>query len=488
MAETIEFTVRSIEAIKPPPAGRVEYKDSKTPGLYLRVTHNGIKTFSFVGRAKGSSRVERATIGKYPAVKPDEARNKARSIAGGLADGVSAAAASRKQRGELTLGELFKLYRDNLELKGKGTESPDALWETHIAPHFASRRLSEIKASSLERWHRGIPAAMAKRHAEDSAAKYEAAKQRHADILAARAIRRRGPAPMPLADAPAATPEGYGQRTANLALSLVRAMFNWALEPRRALFSGINPAAKHDLFPEVDRDRFLHPDELKPFFEALAEAGSETMRDFILLALLTGARRSNVAAMQWKDLNLERGEWAVSGAQMKNGKPQTITLGPEAVAILQARLEAQGQATRAAKAQREGQAKNLFVFPSDKAKSGHIQDPRKTWGTVLKKAGISNLRIHDLRRTLGSWQARTGASLAIIGKSLNHKSLEATAIYAQLDLDPVRQSVERATSAMFDAAGLKDSAQVLTLPSAGGLPTNSPAPALARKSPAQGNG
>ena len=60
-------------------------------------------------------------------------------------------------------------------------------------------------------------------------------------------------------------------------------------------------------------------------------------------------------------------------------------------------------------------------------------------------------------------QAKTGASLAIIGKSLNHKSLNATAIYARLDLDPVRESVNTATSAMMKEAGLKKTADVLPL-------------------------
>lgn len=77
---------------------------------------------------------------------------------------------------------------------------------------------------------------------------------------------------------------------------------------------------------------------------------------------------------------------------------------------------------------------------------------------------MTDLRIHDLRRTLGSWQAKTGASMAIIGKSLNHKTHQATAIYAHLDLDPVRQSVNTATAAMLEAAGLKEGAQVLPLP------------------------
>jgi hypothetical protein len=66
-----------------------------------------------------------------------------------------------------------------------------------------------------------------------------------------------------------------------------------------------------------------------------------------------------------------------------------------------------------------------------------------------------------LRRTLGSWQAITGASLSIIGKSLNHSSVATTAIYARLNSDPVRESLARATSAMLTAAGLKRPGKVV---------------------------
>lgn len=68
---------------------------------------------------------------------------------------------------------------------------------------------------------------------------------------------------------------------------------------------------------------------------------------------------------------------------------------------------------------------------------------------ILRQAGIENLRIHDLRRTLGSYQAATGANGYIIGKSLGHRSQQSTAIYARLNLDPVRESVNKATEAMF---------------------------------------
>lgn len=82
---------------------------------------------------------------------------------------------------------------------------------------------------------------------------------------------------------------------------------------------------------------------------------------------------------------------------------------------------------------------------------------------LLERAGIENLRIHDLRRMLGSWQAKTGASLAIVGKSLNHKSPSTTAIYTILDLDPVRESVNRATGAMLAAAGVKETAEIIPI-------------------------
>jgi integrase len=69
----------------------------------------------------------------------------------------------------------------------------------------------------------------------------------------------------------------------------------------------------------------------------------------------------------------------------------------------------------------------------------------------LKRANIADLRIHDLRRTLGSWMAATGTTTAIIGKTLAHKSVQATKIYERLDLDPVRASVNRATDAIMDS-------------------------------------
>jgi integrase len=450
MAQEIDFTNRTIEAIKPPESGRLEFKDTKTPGLYLRVSSSGVKTFSFVGRAKGSSRVERATFGKFPTVKPDEARRKAVVLAGSLADGKSAAKAARERRGELTLAELFKDYKAALEARNRKTTAElERMWSAHIEPAFGTRRLSEVSGRDVERWHSALPAQIVAKREAEAAARQAARLARRAAIEAAQGERRRGPAPKPRNEA-ATTSRVTGHTAANRALELLRAMYNWAGEARRELFTGTNPAAGHDKYREEQRERFLQPDELAPFFAALAAEPNQDIRDFVIASVLTGARRSNVIAMQWADVDLKRAEWRVRGEQMKNGQPQTITLTPELVQVLKQR--------------RKDNPKGAWVFPSDKSESGHLMEPRAGWRRILQRAELSDLRLHDLRRTLGSWQARTGASLVLIGKSLNHRSQDATAIYARLDLDPVRQSVNRATSAMFEAAGIKDAAKVIALP------------------------
>ncbi len=81
-------------------------------------------------------------------------------------------------------------------------------------------------------------------------------------------------------------------------------------------------------------------------------------------------------------------------------------------------------------------------------------EPKARWRELLRRAKIRDFRLHDLRRTLGSWQAATGASLLVIGKTLGHKRPETTAIYARLDLEPVRKALTAATRALLTAGGI----------------------------------
>ncbi|MFG6489006.1 tyrosine-type recombinase/integrase [Roseateles sp. BYS78W] len=471
MSKPLDFTIRAIEALPPAaPGTRDEYKDTKSQGLYLRVTDKGVKTFSFVGRPKGGSRAERETFGKFPLVKPEEARQRARELGGQLASGLSVTAARHARKGEPTVGELWDLYYAHIKVTNKAPEATKDLWDYYVAPAWARRRLSEVKALDVERWHRDLPAKIMQRRAEKAAERAAVAAARRAEIEARQAIRRHGPAPKPkqeVARKPAKPVTGHG--SANKALELLRAMYFFAMTPKRALFAGPNPASGHEKFKQNDRERFLYPDEMRPFFEALAQEPNETMRDAILIALFTGQRRANVVAMRWDELHLDRAEWKLSGEFTKNGDAHTVPLTPEAVAILRHRRE---KSDLLVSARRTGKlAPNdpaHFVFSSDRSESGHITDFSSAWERLLKAAGLTNLVPHDLRRTNGSWLARSGASLLLIGKMLNHRTPEATQIYARLDLDPVRTSLKGATAAMFEAAGVKVAAEVIPLPKAGG--------------------
>ncbi len=155
------------------------------------------------------------------------------------------------------------------------------------------------------------------------------------------------------------------------------------------------------------------------------------MRDFFIMLLATGSRKGNVLEMRWADINLNDKIWRVPDT--KNGEPYQVALAGPALAILERRRNTET---------------GEWVF-SAASKSGHLEEPKKAWAALLKKSEISNLRIHDLRRTFGSFMAAQGASLQMIGKALGHKSQEATLIYARLNLDPVRDAVNLATEAMF---------------------------------------
>jgi len=179
------------------------------------------------------------------------------------------------------------------------------------------------------------------------------------------------------------------------------------------------------LFHEAKRGRFLQPDELPRFFAALKKEANVDLRDFVNLAMWTGARRNDILSMRWQDLSLADNCWTVPDP--KNRAPYVVALTPEAITILRERTE---QAKK-----RESGKDSPWVFPS-RGKTGHIVELKSAWKKLLQRAKVTNLRIHDLRRTLGSWQAMQGTSLTIVGASLGHKSLSATQVLQQIDLGP----------------------------------------------------
>ena len=379
----MQFTKDKIESLSLPEKNRITYHDlhKQAAGLQLRVTPNGAKSFCVFRRTRGG-RPERVTLGSYPEMTIDQARRQAALINAAIAEGSNPAEVKRAHKAERTFGVLFEEYLKRHAKPNKKTWGEDAQrFEQYLKKTLSNKKVSAVDRKSIATIHSDITL-------------------------------------------------GGHPTVANRVLALISGVFGWAIN---AGLLENNPARGIKRNREKSRDRFLQNDELPRFFDALAMEENDVVRDFINVALLTGARRSNVLTMRWQDINFSRSEWRIH--ETKNGDPQTVTLSPEVVGLLQKRRE---------------NASSPFVFPGNGI-SGHLTDPKKGWERLLERAGLENLRIHDLRRTLGSWQAKTGASLAIIGKSLNHKNVATTAIYARLDLDPVRDSVNTATAAMMNA-------------------------------------
>lgn len=399
---TFRFSKTALQAVPLPESGRRDtHYDTDVPKLALRVTAAGARTFYVVRRTGGS--IAWVKLGSFPDMTVEQARASALEVLSGFASGADPAAARRAFKAEPTLTEFFAEYGKRHGEKKLSWAADQQRFRDYLQGPMGGRKLSEIDRAMVARV---------------------------------------------LSDA---TRAGKAVATVRNIRALASGVFGKAVEwgcLQANPAQGVRVSGQ-----KVSRDRFLQADELSRFFASVAEE-NPLARDFILLALLTGARRANLRAMQWDEVDLAAGVWRIPAT--KNGTPQNVALSPEAVMVLQARKEAAEASP--------------FVFPGS-GESGHLMDPKKGVMRVMERAGIpygrdvpNGVTLHDLRRTLGSWQARTGASFAIIGKSLNHKSLQATAIYARLDLDPVRQSVNTATAAMLEAAGLKEPADVVKLP------------------------
>ncbi|NLS92481.1 MAG: tyrosine-type recombinase/integrase [Planctomycetaceae bacterium] len=373
----IAFSKRNLEAVRPPASGRVYWYDERTPGLCLLATAAGAKVFYWYKWVAGEP--QRVRIGPFPEVTVETARKRASRENGKVAEGGNPAAERRESREGMTVAELFAYWLESYAKPRKKTWKEDErLYTKFIEPRWADRRLSQIAEEDVEALHAEIG-------------------------------------------------DENGRFQANRVLELVRAAFTRAR--KKLKWKGANPAEYVEAFPEESRDRFLQRSELPRFFKALEQEPALT-RDFFLMLLFTGARRANVQAMRWDEI--EGTVWRIP--QTKSGKPIRLPLVPEAQVILETRRAAAGDSP--------------WVFPTRRGSgSGHVQEPKRAWQNLIKRAGISDLRMHDLRRSLGSYAAETGASLPVIAKLLGHEAgSRATQVYARMQLGPAMEAATRATA------------------------------------------
>ncbi len=384
------FTEKALAGLPVPTNKRpVTYYDDGQPGLCIIVTYGGAKTYYSYIKFQGVPK--RTKIGRVGTTKLVEARAKARELKTIADRGEDPGTEREEARKDMKLREFFDAQYyprySQVHKQPKSQVKDESMFRNYLAP-FHGRKMISITQAEVERLH--------------------------ADLR-----------------------DRISLFTANRAIGLLKHMYNKAIEwgyPRR---HG-NPAVGVKMFKELPRKRFLQPDELERFFDALNTEPNEIFKNYVLLSLFIGQRSSNMKTLRWSnvDLTLRSAYFPDS----KNGEPQCIPLIDQAVEIL---------------AKMRQSATGDWVFPSNGgSKSGHIEDFHRPWYALLKRAKIKDFRFHDIRRTFGSYQAINGASSFVLGWALGDKTDAAVRVYAHLTDDPVRQSIQSAADMMLGYAGV----------------------------------
>ncbi len=387
--KTIKFSDNQLRKLKHDGGSkRIYIYDSLQSALALCMTPTGTKSFQFQAWDKTRGKSVTKTIGKYPSTAIKEARQKTAEMLAELNKGVDIIEAAKAIKNEDKFSNIFERWIDlYAKPHKKSWDEDERRYNLYIKNSFGNKPLSWFTPEKIRRWHNNLT---------------KLPKQRGSGCITG--------------------------TTANRALALVSTVFN-QMCPERS-----NPCKGVKKFKEQSRDRFLQPAELQRFFQELQDPKtSPTLRDYLLLSIYTGARRSNVMQMKWVNIDFDQSVWKIPATESKNSETMIVPLIAPALQILKAR---------------KATTRSVFVFHSPRAKSGHIEEPKRAWQALLKRANLKDVRIHDLRRTMGSYQTMTGASSTVVGKTLGHKSQAATAVYARLNLDPVRASMEAAVEMM----------------------------------------
>jgi integrase len=352
------LTDRFLESVVPPATGRAVYIDESAPGLELRVSSDGRKSWSIRYKPKGGER-QRETYGTYPAVKLADARRRARDIAAAAAKGIDLPVHEKRQREEQrkvsnrprTVADLLDEYVDRYcKPNQRRWTLTKRMFDSHVKPALGKVALVEL---------------------------------------------RRGDIVELLDDLQ--NEKGLGAQV-NRVRSQILAALNWAIERE---YLDVNPAATVKRRKiETSRDRVLTDDELRAIWQ-VADSLPEPSRSLVKSWILTGQRRDEVRCMVWSELDLSRALWTLPAARNKGKRDHEIPLSPAMVELLGA-LGRRGAP----------------VFTTDGARPYGGQKRLKA--ILDRESGVTGWTFHDIRRTVATGLATLNVPQDTIDRVLNH--------------------------------------------------------------------
>ena len=380
-----KLTDKLVKAAPAPPPGRanaITY-DGEVKGFGVRVTQRGARSFVLNYRVGGRER--RLTIGAYPDWPVAAARDEAKRLKREIDNGRDPLAERQAMREAPTVNDLANRYlaEHAIRKRERSRREDQALIRQWIAPELGSLRVAEIRHADIDGLHRKI------------------------------------------------TASGTATR-ANRTIALVSRMLTLAI---RWEWRVDNPAAGIERNQEQPRVRYLSGDELRRLTAALSAHSHPAAANAVRLLLLTGARRTEVLAATWDQFDLGAGVWT---------KPSSTLSSDESIASPCRRRRANCSPTCGSRASAgPWPDTNCHICSRPAPATRTWPTSRKVWASICRAAGLSGVRLHDIRHSYASILASAGLSLPVIGALLGHTQASTTQRYAHLFDDPLRAATER---------------------------------------------
>lgn len=379
------------------------YYDDNIKGFGVRVTSGGTRAF-FVEKSI-KNKLCRITLGRYPELTAEMAKNEAKKLLGQIAMGIDPIAEKRTaQMREVTLNEVFNDY----------IQVRKSLKKTTITNY------KQILSKAFTNWGNKPLVSITK----DKIAK-------HHEKLG----------------------DAHGEAYANLAMRVLRALFNFAAgqyedSQGKSLITE-NPVKRlsqtRAWYRIERRQTFIKSHELAPWYEALKQLKNTTLQDYLLLILFTGLRRQEAATLKWDQIDLKAKTLTV--LDTKNHEPHTLPLSNFLLELLQTRKE---------------NRTNEYVF-SGTGVAGHIIEPRKQMAKVTQLSDI-HFTVHDLRRTFITIAESLDIPAYALKRLLNHKmNNDVTAGYIVADVERLRKPMQLITDYILKCMGVIKSAEVIAI-------------------------
>lgn len=376
----IKLNQTTVKELMPPEDKQIDVWDEDVTGFGVRVTPKGKKTFFVLARV--NSRLVRATVGKSDTMTAETARTKAKKMLVDMQEGHNPNDDIKCRRsGELTIGGVFKTFIETRKdrrqnLTARTQDHYQSVFNLHLE-HLKGRHVSELTSSMVQDLHTKIGTTK-------------------------------------------------GTNVANQAIRLLRRLLNFS-QGRHGIPT-INPCKGTEWFKDGRRNVVIKPGDFKRWYDTVDGMENETARDYLLLLLFSGLRRTEGFCLEWQHIDLYGKTLTIPKENSKNGEPHALPLSIFLHKLLSDRYERWHKPTG-------------YVFPGW-SKTGHIVSMQLAL-KLLKNAGL-HYTLHDLRRTFITTAEKLNFSQWTVKRLANHKQIDVTGKhYVVYDIDRLRDPMEK---------------------------------------------